>query len=133
MSSHHIPYNNVKSPTISPAPRYLGIDTMVHSHLMWLASAALCDTLSPTLPVGWEQRKTHDEKAPLPHYFFNPQLKTAQWEHPSLTHWRSVLHELLATEKKTTHLEAKDDAPGSPGRHAPPKKAMLWVPVKEDS
>ena len=29
--------------------QYLGIDTLTQSHLMWLASAALCDTLSATL------------------------------------------------------------------------------------
>ena len=41
----------------------MGIDTLTQSHLMWLASAALCDTLSATLPVGWELRKIRDQGA----------------------------------------------------------------------
>jgi hypothetical protein len=83
--------------------QYLGIDTLTQSHLMWLASAALCDTLSATLPVGWEQRKIHSVDPPpvLPSYYFNPFLRVAQWEHPSLTHWRSVLAELQACERNS--------------------------------
>jgi len=129
--------------------QYLGIDTLTQTHLMWLASAALCDTLSPTLPVGWEQRKTvegsEESGAPpgpkplLSYYYYNPSLRTSQWEHPSLTHWRSVLTELLSVERKTlgndeAHmgLGAQDyRLPGdSKGGNGKPPKQMLWVTQK---
>jgi len=129
--------------------QYLGIDTLTQTHLMWLASAALCDTLSPTLPVGWERRKTVEgseegsvppgPKPLLSYYYYNPSLRTSQWEHPSLTHWRSVLTELLSFERKTlgndeAHmgLGAQDyRPPGDPkGGNGKPPKQMLWVTQK---
>jgi len=90
--------------------QYLGIDPLTQSHLMWLASAALCDTLDPTLPVGWEQRKVgaayESRSLETPQvYFYNTALRISQWEHPSLTNWRSVLAELLSFERQ--HLSDK--------------------------
>lgn len=117
--------------------QYLGIDTLTQSHLMWLASAALCDVLSTTLPVGWEQRKVlPDPKAHtsvanyLPVYYYNTALGTSQWEHPSLTHWRSVFAELVNLERQ--HLSDKQQAShdgtvGSEGMKTEQARPMLWV------
>lgn len=119
--------------------QYLGIDTLTQTHLMWIASAALCDTLTPTLPVGWEQQKATDPKSQLTHYYCNMSLRTSQWEHPSLTHWRSVLHEILAFERKTLGYDPLDsqhsflgaiDDQRDPSKPLP-KKAMLWVPASD--
>merc|ERR1712196_665852 len=108
---------------------------------MGVASACLCDTLSPMLPVGWERRKTGG-KAELPHYYYNTMLRISQWEHPSLTHWRSVLHELLSYERKhlSQSLSGTDHAglgahggtaeSGVPG-DGRPARPTLWVPATE--
>ena len=59
----------------------------------------------------------------LPHYYYNCALCVSQWEHPSLTHWRSVLAELVAFERQhlghTAHLAASDPT----GKTRP----MLWA------
>jgi len=121
--------------------QYLGIDTITQSHFMWLASAALCDTLSATLPVGWEQRKIKpdplkpNEPPPvLPFYFFNTSLRVSQWEHPSLTHWRSVLAELLAFERQSlnandvSHHHVASSLHSKQGdRSGEAPRPMLWV------
>ena len=116
--------------------QYLGIDTLTQTHLMWLASAALCDTLSPTMPVGWEARKLHTETgapAPLlPEYYYNTSLRVSQWEHPWLTHWSSVLAELVAFERqqlagssavRPVSVAAQEAA----AKPAEQKRPMLWA------
>jgi hypothetical protein len=115
--------------------QYLGIDTLTQTHLMWLASAALCDILSATLPVGWEIRKMRDDPSKkihsVPHYYYNTLLRVSQWEHPSLTHWRSVLAELLAFERSQLSDEAnrtqarRPPELGKGGKELPPP--MMWV------
>ena len=42
---------------IAYVSQYLGVDSVVQPHLMWVASAALCDMLSPALPAGWEKAR----------------------------------------------------------------------------
>ena len=108
--------------------QYLGIDPLSQAHLMWIASAALCDYHSPTLAIGWERRKSRDPKATLPHYYFNMTLGTVQWEHPAFTQWRSVLHELLAAERTAIGMDAHNaslEAIAKPDPRNP--KPMLWV------
>ena len=111
--------------------QYLGIDPLTQSHFMWLASAALCDTLSPTLPVGWELCKA-EAPAKLANYYYNTTLHVAQWEHPSLTHWRSVLAELLAFERLSKVSDGA--APHDAGARSPRNKPqMLWVTAAPDA
>jgi len=109
--------------------QYLGVDSVVQPHLMWVASAALCDMLSPALPAGWEKVKPkadpYARSHKLPHYYHNMLLGAVQWEHPALTYWRSLLYDLLALEpahvagevsppKHNTWITAADDpAPGT--------------------
>jgi len=124
--------------------QYLGLDTLTQTHLMWVASAALCDMVSHSLPVGWVRRKITEKRldglsAPLTKYYYNPSLGTSQWEHPALTYWRSVLTELLSFERK--HLSnnphdmhhsglgavrREDQSPKVP-------KPMLWVGVTDST
>ena len=42
---------------IAYVSQYLGVDSVVQPHLMWVASAALCDMLAPALPAGWEKAR----------------------------------------------------------------------------
>ena len=56
----------------------------------------------------------------LPVYYYNTALRTSQWEHPSLTHWRSVLAELLQYEK----YHMSDQQPPTRDASTSP---MLWV------
>ena len=111
--------------------QYLGIDTLTQSHYMWIASAALCDVLSPTLPVGWAVRKLHSDAngaAPvLPQFYYNMSLRASQWEHPSLTHWRSVLAELQANERQ--QLSADPPSAASAGRGKPGEAKRTPVPL----
>lgn len=122
--------------------QYLNIDTLTQSHLMWVASAALCDTLSPQLPVGWELRKVEEPGCPLPHFYYNTMLRVSQWEHPSLTLWRSVLHELLGLERKTlSQSHNTDGSHAGLGAHNVVKmsdfkdgrvaKPVVWVPAND--
>ena len=114
---------------IAYVSQYLGVDSVVQPHLMWVASAALCDMLSPALPAGWEKVKPkadpYARSHKLPHYYHNMLLGAVQWEHPALTYWRSLLYDLLALEpahvagevsppKHNTWITAADDpAPGT--------------------
>ena len=100
---------------------------MTQSHFMWLASAALCDTLIPTLPVGWEKCKQLGDKNRLPLYYYNPTLRTSQWEHPALTHWRSVLVELQSTER--SHISEANSGASRDAQEA--REAFLWVEADE--
>ena len=74
------------------------------------------------MPVGWE-RHNSPAGALLPHYYCNELLGKRQWEHPALTHWRSVLSELRAMEAKQQEtgadLELADLGPA------------LWVEVDD--
>jgi len=108
---------------ICATAQYLGLEPMTQTHLMWLASAALCDTLIQTLPVGWEKCKQRGGKGRLPLYYYNSTLRRSQWEHPSLTHWRSVLHELQSIERQ--HIS--DSAAGASRDASEARTAMLWV------
>ena len=87
---------------IAYVSQYLGVDSVVQPHLVWVASAALCDMLSPALPAGWEKVKPkadpYARSHKLPHYYHNMLLGAVQWEHPALTYWRSLLYDLLALE-----------------------------------
>ena len=114
---------------IAYVSQYLGVDSVVQPHLVWVASAALCDMLSPALPAGWEKVKPkadpYARSHKLPHYYHNMLLGAVQWEHPALTYWRSLLYDLLALEpahvagevsppKHNTWITAADDpAPGT--------------------
>ena len=109
---------------IAYVSQYLGVDSVVQPHLMWVASAALCDMLSPALPAGWEKVKPKaDPRArshKLPHYYHNLLLGAVQWEHPALTYWRSLLYDLLALEP--AHVA---------GEVSPPKQ-NTWISAGDD-
>ena len=45
----------ISAAQIAYVSQYLGVDSVVQPHLMWVASAALCDMLAPALPAGWEK------------------------------------------------------------------------------
>ena len=71
---------------------------------------------------------------PLPHYYYNTSLHVSQWEHPSLTHWRSVLCELQAFERQSLsrydaahHTAMGTMATKSDGTGLEPPRPMLWV------
>ena len=85
----------------------------------------------------------HDPKGALPHYYFHMTLGTAQWEHPCLTHWRSVLHELVGVERqKLTHdptdpghafLGADPRVAQRVAEHVRGPHATLWVGARDDA
>lgn len=45
----------ISAAQIAYVSQYLGVDSVVQPHLMWVASAALCDMLAPALPAGWQK------------------------------------------------------------------------------
>lgn len=94
----------------------------------WIASAALCDTLIGTLPVGWKKCKQKAGDNRLPVYYYNSLLRVSQWEHPSLSHWRSLLHELQSTEQQ--HIA--EDETATPLGDRPRRGSMLWIAAEDD-
>ena len=69
--------------------RYLGIDTVKHGSLLWIAEAALC----APLPKGWAEYT--DNKGNV--YFHKASEGTSTWEHPLDNHFR----DLYRTEQET--------------------------------
>ena len=119
---------------------------MVQQHFMWIASAALCDMADGAMPLCWERVKAGGatggaedgaedgggggtsaaggggpRRRPS-HFYYNALLGASQWEHPSLSHWRSVYRQLQALEKQSLAVgdRAAVDAHGPP----PP---TLWL------
>ena len=95
---------------------------------------ALATRLLPALVVSGEQRKLraapnkpNDPPPVMPFYYYNTALRVSQWEHPALTHWRSVLCELLDIERR----KVDEDHAGVIIKHVDGKSAnerpMLWV------
>ena len=123
---------------IAYVSQYLGVDSVVQPHLMWVASAALCDMLSPALPAGWEKVKPkadpYARSHKLPHYYHNMLLGAVQWEHPALTYWRSLLYDLLALEPAHVageappagvHQRGPSGGRGSTGRSGTPRERHI--------
>jgi len=115
---------------ITATAQYLGLEPMTQNHLMWVASAALCDTMMGTLPVGWQKCKQRGGSNRLPVYYHNQLLRVSQWEHPSLSHWRSLLHELQSIEQQHIAQDFSFDRRGSSDVVVRPeerRRSMIWV------
>lgn len=83
--------------------QFLGIEPFTESHFMWIASAATCDTLKGSaLPIGWE-KIPFSGSTTYTSFYHNAVIGCSQWEHPALTHWRSVLHELKSLEANASN------------------------------
>jgi len=111
--------------------QFLGIDPFTQQKFMWVASAAACDTgMNMALPVGWT---AHDAPvgSNLRTYYFNALFGVSQWEHPALTQWRSVMHELQAMGRGDMPKLDPSAAGHATGDAIVPDSTPLWVDIDD--